>query len=241
MEISIIIVNYKTPRLTAKCIDSIKKYHPNVSYEIIIEDNSVKNRGFAKANNDGIKKGKGKYLLLLNSDTQVTEGSIDALYNFAKKSDDVGAVASRLVNPDGSVQPSVYHLPTVGRALKQYWFGGKKWLTKYAPERSEDVEAAVMASFLISRTVIRKVGLLDEKFFMYFEDLDYCKRIKEMGLRVYYLKESKVVHLHGASGGTNKLLEDSSKKYFGLLGYYLYTFVLWTGQKWRKVLNLFRE
>ena len=228
MELSIIIVNYKTPELTKKCVESIKKYPPKVSYEIVVIDNSVDNVGFAKGNNEGIKKAKGKYILLLNSDTEVKKNSIDTMLEFAKKHSDLGAVASRLLNKDGSIQPSCFDFPTIFKITK-----------KYAPESRQVVDVAVMAAFLITPKCLQKVGLLDEKYFMYFEDFDYCRRIKKAGLKVYYLAEAEIVHIHGASGGVNKLLIESAKKYHGVLGYYVQTFILWSVQKWQKLLKIF--
>lgn len=226
MEISIIIVNYKTPELTRAAIASIKKYPPKVSYEIIIIDNSKDNVGFARGNNKGIRKAKGKFVLLLNSDTEVKMGSIDKLYEFAKSHPDAGAVAPKLLNPDGSIQASCFKLPTVFKASE-----------KYAPKNNQVVDVAVMAAFLITPECLQRVGLLDEKYFMYFEDFDYCRRIKAAGLKVYYLADAEIVHIHGASRGANKLLIESAKKYHGVLGYYIQTFILWLGQKCAKLFS----
>src|SRR5690348_7319169 len=106
LDVSIIIVNYKTDKLVADCIASIKKTTKKVRYEIIVIDNSVNNRGFAKANNIGIKKAKGKYILLLNSDTLIPArpageaGAIDKLVEFAESREGkMGAVVPRLLNP----------------------------------------------------------------------------------------------------------------------------------------------
>lgn len=227
MELSIIIVNYKTPKLTKKCVESIKKFPPKFSYEVIVIDNSTDNVGFAMGNNKGIRKAKGKYILLLNSDTEVKKNSLDKLIRFAKKRSDAGAVAPRLLNEDGSVQPSCFNFPTIISSSE-----------KYAPQNTQVVDIAVMAAFLITPKCLKKVGLLDEKYFMYFEDFDYCRRIKKFGLKVYYLVDSEVTHIHGASGGVNKSLIESAKKYYGVVGYYTQTFILWLAQKCQKLLKL---
>ncbi|CAN5303750.1 N/A [soil metagenome] len=232
MDISIIIVNFKTDKLVSDCISSIKK-NTKLKYEIIVIDNSEDNKGFAIANNIGIRKAKGKYILLLNSDTIVKPQAIDKLYDFAETTPNIGAVVPQLLNSDGSIQGSVFKLPTVLKAIRQYFFGENKLLDKYYPKEKTPVvvESAVMAAFLITPETLKKVGKLDEKYFMYFEDLDYCKRINEAGLKIYYLPESEVIHIHGASGGKNEKLIESSKKYHGILVYYIYTLVLWLGQK----------
>jgi len=236
MDVSIIIINFNTDKLVRDCIASIKKNTKKVKYEIIVIDNSIDNRGFARANNIGIGKAQGEYILLLNSDTTIKPGAIDLLIEFAKGHEDAGVVVPRLLNTDGSVQASCFRLPTVSRAVQQYFFEKKGLLDKYIPE-TETVEAAVMAAFLITPKTLEKVGKLDEKYFMYFEDLDYCRRVNKVGLKIYYFLEAEVVHIHGASGGKNKYLIESAKKYHGLLVYYTYTFILWLGQKWEKILK----
>lgn len=271
MELSIIIVNYNTKNLTLECIDSIYRYPPKGDYEVIVVDNGSsdggvaafrklktlnpklkiiennENVGFAKANNQGIKIAKGEYLLLLNSDTKVTKGAIEEMVKFARVSPDAGAVAAKLLNPDGSVQASVFRFPTIWRAIRQYWLGQKGLLDKLAPadDMPIGVESAVMAAFLITPAARQKAGLLDEKYFFYFEDFDYCRRLATVDLKVYYLPNAKIYHYHGASGknladGANqwRRLIPSSKIYHGLVGHYIFNFILWSAQKWKKLLKL---
>jgi GT2 family glycosyltransferase len=267
IELSIIIVNYNTKDLTLACIDSILKCNPRLLYEIIVVDNGStdgsqevfqelnnstklrfilhqKNLGFSKGNNSGIKKAIGQYILLLNSDTLIKRGALEELYEFAKHTPYVGAVGPRLLNEDGSIQPSVYNLPTIKRAFQHYWLG-KKVYEKFAPKglKPVEVEALVAAAFLITPQAIRKVGLLDEKYFMYFEDLDYCRKILTAGFKIYYIPTAEVVHLHGASGKNAassenqwKRLIPSSKLYHGTLRHTIITAILWSGQKLHKLI-----
>ena len=99
------------------------------------------------------------------------------------------------------------------------------------------VEGSVMAVFMIPRKVLNKIGNLNHKLVMYFEDIDYCRRLKKANVPVYYCPDSEFYHHHGASsqkaGGMNKELVKSSKIYHGLITYYFLTFVLWLGQKLR--------
>lgn len=252
MDVSIVIVNFNTEKLVYDCIASVKKNTKKVKYEIIVVDNASdkpikkidgarfvynkENLGFAKANNQGIKQSLGKYILLLNSDTVVKNGAIDKLVSFAKEKEDAGVIVPRLLNTDGSIQASCFRFPTISRAFFQYFLGKKGYLDKYIPN-TDTVEVAVMAAFLITPKALEKVGKLNEKYFMYFEDFDYCRKIKETGLKIYYLKNTEVVHIHGASGGKNKYLVESAKKYYGIVGYYIYTLVLWLGQKWERMIG----
>ncbi len=258
MKLSIIIVSYNTKDLTLDCINSVFKFAPKIKFEVVVVDNgssdgtveslpkSVKviknnaNLGFSRANNQGIKISKGKYILLLNSDTKVTKGAIEKLISFAENADGAGVVGSQLLNADGSIQPSVFYLPTLGRTIAEFWLKGKKYLEKYAPQGSEpaEVEAVVGAAFLITPKAQKRVGQLNEAYFMYFEDLDYCREVRRKGLKVYYLPSSKIYHYHGASGkgiadASNqwKRLIPSSKTYHGLIKYYAIQFMMKTSQK----------
>jgi len=265
METSVIIVSYNTKKLTLQTIKSIEQ--ENV--EIIIIDNNSKdgslkelqrlakekkiklienssNTGFAFANNQGIKKACGKYIFLLNSDTKVKKGAVKKLVDFAKKTPDAGFISARLLNADGSVQASCLYFPTIFNAIREYWFNQKGLFEKFAPKGkvAVEVEASVAAAALVTPKGIKKVGLLDERYFFYFEDIDYCRRIKKAGMKIYYLPAAEVTHYHGMSG--KKIADEgnqwrrlipSSKIYHGVLKHYLLTAVLWFGQKWQKLLK----
>jgi GT2 family glycosyltransferase len=273
VELSIIIVSFNTKDLTINCLKSILDSGCILPYEIIVVDNGsldgsvkaikkfiqsekdsrniylIRNRsniGFARANNQGIKKAKGKYILLLNSDTKVVPSSLDKLVKYADKKKDAGVVGARLLNSDKSIQSSVYRLPTITRAIKQYWFAKEGLLDKYYPKSGKptEVEAVVGAVFLITPQARTKVGRLNNRYFMYYEDLDYCRRVLKSGLKVYYLPSAKIIHYHGASGknvfeesGQWRRLIPSSKVYHGIFGHYLFFFIIWISQKFQKALG----
>lgn len=270
LDLSIIIVNFNTKDLTRDCVESIFKSKPRVSFEVIAVDNGSsdgsdkvlkglwrekkiekftkndKNLGFAKANNIGVNNSKGKHKLLLNSDTIVKKDALDKLVEFAEKTSDAGVVGARLLNPDGSKQASCYNFPTIKNAIKEYWLGKSGSFSKYLVTRSDlvTVDAVVGATFLITQKSVKEVGLLDERYLMYFEDLDYCRRVWSSGLKVYYLPKAEIVHLHGESGKDIaspetqwKRLIPSSKIYHGTIKHYIINFVLWSGQKWQSILQ----
>lgn len=260
-DLSIIIVNYNTRKLLDECLESIggkEKDNPEI---IVIDnassDNSVEfikqkyksvcltenkeNLGFSKANNQGIKVAKGEYVLLLNSDTITNKKALEGLVEFAKKHPNAGVVGARLLNDDNSIQPSVFHLPSMYGAFQEYWLNIRGSFEKYVPKGDEpvEVEAIVGAAFLIPKKMMEQVGLLDERYFMYFEDLDYCRRVKRAGYKIYYLPQLEIIHHHGSSGKdlgnkTSQWLIASSKIYHGQLKYWLLTFIIWMGQKLRK-------
>ena len=268
MKLSIIVVSYNTKPILEKCLLSVFKEGEGVldGFEVVVIDNassddSVKmikkkfpktklivnknNLGFSKAVNQGLREAKGESILLLNSDTYLTKDCLKKLLSFEK---DVGpaVVGTRLLNPDGSIQPSVFKLPTLKRAFLEYWLGKKDYFSKYAPkgDKPQEVETVVGGVMLIPREVLEKVGMLDERFFMYFEDLDYCRRVKKAGFKIYYFPEAEIIHEHGASGkllaspeNQWKRLIPSSKIYHGKIKYYLISFIIWLGLKKQKILK----
>jgi GT2 family glycosyltransferase len=258
IDLSIIIPSYNTKEILLECLNSIQNNSQDINLEIIVVDNNStdgtvedlkkisnkyisaifleKNFGFAYAVNRGIEKAKGRYILLLNSDIKLSKDSLMGLINFAENNQNVGLVAPMLLNPDLSIQPSIYHFPSIIGAIKEYYLRKKGSFEKYSPNTKEPiiVDCVVGAAMLIPKSTIEKIGYLDEKYFMYFEDLDYCRRVKRASLRVYYLPKIAIIHKHGASGKkspTNKWLIESSKKYHGLSKYYLLTFIIWLSQK----------
>lgn len=269
IDLSIVIVNFNTKDLVVDCFKSIRDEGSRISCEIIVVDNgsadgSVEafkklekenknfhlisnsgNLGYAKANNQGAKISRGKYLLLLNSDTLVKKNSLGNLVEFAQKHPDAGVIGSKLFNADGSLQSSCFHFPTVKNAILEYWFNRRSLLEKFAPKGTSPVEvdAVVGAVFLITPVARKKVGLLDERYWAYFEDIDYCRQTWKRGLKVYYLPTSEIIHYHGVSFKKAtpddetrwKRLIPSSKIYHGVVKHYLLNTIIWVGQKWQKL------
>ena len=252
MDLSIIIVSFNVKKLLRECLKSLPAL-----VEVVVVDNAsvdgsarmvakefpkcklIKNKenlGFAKATNQGIKEVKRKDILLLNPDTVVKPGALKKLVNFAQTHPLVGVLGGKLLDPDGKTQGSCYYLPRIKSVLQ-----GKS-TEKYAPRGQDpvEVEAVTGAVFFIPNQVIKKVGLFDERYFMYFEDLDYCRRVREAGLKVYYLPQAEFIHYHGASGKTipektHQWLVESSKRYHGRIKYWLLTLILLIKQKWSKI------
>lgn len=249
VKLSVVVVNYKTLQLTRECLQSI------TDAEVILVDNSgectelvkefpqVKfiinkvNKGFSGANNLGIDYSRGEYILLLNSDAAAKK---NALKNLVATTDKLGGkviTAGRLFFPDGSDQDSVSYLPTVWGAIKEYFLRIPGSYFMFRPNTLSKVECAVMACFLIPRKVINKIGKLDEGTFMYFEDIEYCRRAKENNISIYFVPEAEFIHHHGASSkkiGLDKsyaLLKKGSYFYHGFIKYWLLYFVLYIGQR----------
>jgi O-antigen biosynthesis protein len=168
------------------------------------------NVGFAKANNSAFKHASGKYILLINPDTIVQEDTIRVMVEFLKNHRDVGLAGCKILKPDGSVEPACRRsFPTpwvafskifgLSRLFPKTKLFGKYNLTYLSLEETYPVEA-VSGSFMMVRSeTLEQVGGLDEHFFMYGEDLDWCYRIHEAGWKIYYVHSTQIIHYKGES------------------------------------------
>ncbi len=167
------------------------------------------NYGFAAANNQGIKLAKGEYLLFLNPDTIVRSGSLDPLVTFMDSNKDVGACGPKLLNEDGSTQRSVRKFPSYRGALYRFTFlkyfkifknSYRSWLMRDFDHQSRiDVNQLMGAALLVRKSIIDEIGGFDENFFMYYEEVDLCYRIKKHGWRIVFLPQASITHLGGRS------------------------------------------
>lgn len=246
MKLSIIIVNYNTYTLTKQTIDSVLEKKLPFEYEIMLVDNAsmddsmVKfqedykdiiregllkitlnnaNLGFAKANNIGMRKSKGEYILLLNSDTYVVEDCLQQCMQYIERYNTetaiqgeneckIGALGCKVILPDGSLDHACKRgFPTPKASLYYFLKLHKKDKEKYGlydalyldEDETGEVDCLMGAFMLMPREALDKVGLLDEDFFMYGEDIDLCYRIKEGGYKILYYPEASIIHYKGGS------------------------------------------
>lgn len=167
------------------------------------------NLGFAKANNQAMKLAKGEYILLLNPDTEVIPGAISELIRFLEEHPKAAIVAPQLINSDGSIQRSCRAFPTFLAMLYELlglskmfpnnkMFGAYKMLD-FDHQQLREVDQPEGAALLLRRQVIEEVGTLDEGFFMLFEEVDWCYRIKQSGWEIWFDPNARVVHHYGQS------------------------------------------
>ena len=230
MELSIIIVSWNVKKELITCLKSIKKHWPQYDFETIVVDNAStdgtsemisgdfpdvikienkENRGFAAANNQGVKIAKGRYILFLNPDTRIEDDTLNKLISFMHDNPDIGACGPKLLNEDGTIQSSVRRFPTFRAALYRHTilnlvglFRGQyhKWLMKdFTYDVQADVCQLMGAALLVRSSVIKQVGTMDEVFFMYFEEVDLCYRIKQAGWRIVFTPDATVTHFGGCS------------------------------------------
>jgi len=233
MDLSIIIVNYKTRELTSDCIDSIIKSNTNgLDYEIIVVDNASydgsiediqsqfpevktiinkENLGFSKANNLGIKTATGEYILLLNSDTIVELNTLKGAHDFIKDHQNIGALGCKILLPSGKLDAAckrsfptpingIYHSLHLDDASPESVRFGAYNLTYVDENKTCSIDCIMGAFMMVPRKVIDEVGMLDEDYFMYGEDVDWCYRIKNAGYQVMYYPEVRIFHHKKASG-----------------------------------------
>ncbi len=236
MDLSFIITHHNTPELLCLCLDSIKNNVQNIKYEIIVVDSESKettkeliqeqyakikfipfkkNTGYSKIANVGIKESRGKYVLILNADIIVLEKSISKMLEYIENHPDVGMVGPQLLDFTNNIQISYFSVPGPGMILARRTFLGKtKWgkkqiadkvlISNYQPVSVDWLQGSAI---MVRKEALKKVGLLDERFFMYFEDADWCRRFRQNGYKVVYLPTAKMVHYY----------HRSSKKWGGFL------------------------
>jgi len=169
-----------------------------------------KNEGFIKANNKGIRESKGRYILSLNNDTIVLPGALHAMVYFMDTHPEAGACGPKVLNSDGTIQHQCKRgFPTISSALSYFLglhklfpkskFFGHYLMTYLNPDEVNEVDSLSGACMMVRREVVDQVGLLDEKFFMYGDDLDWCYRIKKAGWKVYYVPQAQIIHYGGKS------------------------------------------
>lgn len=271
LELSIVILNYKTTKLTLQLLNSIYNEKSGFSSinggaEVLVLDNSpdepcrkevlekypnIKfvsneiNNGFAGGNNQLISYSLGRNILLLNSDIEVKTGGLTSIMKAVDQHGERAIYAGRLYFGTGELQDSCFNLPTVGNAFREYFLKKKGAYFMFAPKGDKvlKVEGAVMACFLIPMKVINEIGLLQEETFMYFEDIEYCRRAGDKNIPIYYVPSAEFIHYHGQSSKkagvdlSNQRLVTAAKWYHGPIKYLLVTSVLWLGQKFSNVLT----
>jgi GT2 family glycosyltransferase len=230
--LSLIISTYNARDVVADCLRSIYQNPPSEPYEIILVDDASTdgtsdiirdrfpearllrneiNRHYTISNNRAIEQARGEFLYLLNNDTIVLPQALDRMIAFLREHPEAGAVGSKLLNEDGTIQWSVRALPNLGSAL----FGGRSVITRMFPNNRYsrkrllhhdlDMNQPSVAGYvsgaskMMPRKVVEEVGQLDSNFF-YHVDADYCKRMADIGYKTYYLPTATVIHLHHKGG-----------------------------------------
>lgn len=242
MDLSIVILNYHNRRLIKELLINLLELSLPYHYEIIVVDNgsydgirevvekfpavkfiqSQKNGGFAYGNNLGIKGSQGKYILICNPDLAILSDGFIRLYDYMETHPEVGLAGPRLINADKSVQYSCtrfpdWRLPLYRRTGLGQTKSGQAWLAHYLMtdidhQQNIYVPALFGACLIVRKSALEKVGLLDERYFMYMEDLDWSRRFWSAGYKVAYVGEAEIIHLHRRESVAENLWQTLFKK-----------------------------
>ncbi len=228
IDLSIVVLNWNVRDLLERCLASLRSHR--YALEIIVVDNAshddsvamvrakypqvtlianAENRGFTGGNNQGIAAACGRYVMVLNPDTEVLGDALDRLVRYLDEHPDAGAIGPQLLNPDRSIQSSRRRFPTLAVAFfESTWLQGlapKRLLTHYYLDdvpttTTHEVDWLNGACTVFRREVLERVGMYDaQNFFMYSEELDLCRRVKAAGWKIMYLPQAQVVHYVGKS------------------------------------------
>lgn len=222
MKLSIIVVSWNGCGLLRDCLRSIHNFPPGVQHEVIVVDNgsadrsaemveqefsdarlirNTQNQGFARGNNQGIAVANGELVLLLGSDTEVRQGSIQSMISFLEGHPEAGAVSCKLVFPDGRLQRSCKRFPTLGNAVAIYcslhWLNKRYLMDDFDHQSIREVDQPDATCIMIRRALMNALGGFDERFSILYNDVDLCQRMKKLRRSVYFLPTAQVIH-HGS-------------------------------------------
>lgn len=235
-DLAICIVSYHSRALVEKCINSILNSVSGLACCIIVVDNNSgdgtiemvkqkypattviankENMGFAYANNQAIRSTEARYYLLLNSDTVVLPGALDKLAGFMDSHPEAGAAGARLLNKDGTLQASCKTFFDLRTAYFVDTFLGKLFpgvekthrMAGFKYDRTIEVDQPMGAALIVRKKAIEKLGLLDERFFFFFEEVDWCLRIKRAGWKIFFVHDAVIMHYRD-----NPIKEDEGVK-----------------------------
>jgi len=236
-QLSIVIVNCNVKNLLKKCLESILKYEKDTEFEVIVVDNDSKdhsqemvksnfphvklienkrNLGFSHGCNQGIRESQGRYILLLNPDTELTPGGFKKMIDFMDSRPEIGICGPKMTDRNGNLQFSCRSFPSyltaisssqsvLNRIFPKNPLSRKYLLKDQDHSQIREVDWVSGSCLLVKREMLEKVGLLDQRFFMYVEDVDLCYRAKKTGFSVFYFPPVLVIHHIGKSTQKKKI------------------------------------
>ncbi|MCK4428643.1 MAG: glycosyltransferase family 2 protein [candidate division Zixibacteria bacterium] len=248
-QLSIVIVNYNVKNLLKKCLESIFEYEKDIEFEVIVVDNNStdqsqgmlkrdfpqvklienkRNLGFSKGCNQGTKESRGRYILLLNPDAELTPGGFKKMIDFMDSKPEVGICGPKMTDREGNLQFSCRSFPSyltaisssqsfLNRIFPENLLSQKYLLKNQDHSQIREVDWVSGSCLLAKREMLEKVGLLDERFYMYVEDVDLCYRAKMAGFSVFYFPQVLVIHHIGKSTQKKKfnmLVEHHRSMYY---------------------------
>ena len=229
--LSIVIVNYNTRALLLRCLESVEAQIDDTrNVEVVVVDNrssdgsadavrenhphvlllaNTRNEGYARAVNQGLRQARGEFIIILNADTELRAGALVKSLAFMDRQGDAGIAGCRLLNEDGSLQPSCEGFPGLWNVFCEAFFLDSlfRWSPRFGGlrmrffkhDRVRKVDRIMGAFMIVRRRLLEDVGYLDERFFFYSEEVDWCYRAWRAGWPIYFFPDAEVVHYGGAS------------------------------------------
>lgn len=239
-ELSVVVVNYNTAHLLPAMFEALERAAAGLALQVIVVDNASRdasaalirerwpqveliandaNVGFGRANNQAIPLLRGRHVLLLNTDAFVSPDTLAKTLAYMRSHPDCGVLGVRLLGRDGAQQPSCRWFPTPANTFLMRT-GLARWVPwvrgvddpRWDPARSRDCDWVPGCYYLMPREVVERVGLFDPRFFLYSEEVDHCKRVRQAGWRVHYFADTTVVHLGGESAKTAGEITESGRQ-----------------------------
>lgn len=228
MDVSIIVVAWNVRDFLQKCLESIYKETKGIEFEVIYVDNAsedksvemvrehfpevniiqnTQNKGFAEANNQGIEAAKGRYVLLLNSDTVILDNAIAKTIEFADSHPEAAVVGCKVLNPDKTLQLTCFMFPSILNILlsasylyklfRKSKFFGRELMTWWDRDNVKEVDVVAGCFMLVRKKAIQQIGVLDKRYFIYTEETDWCYRFKKNGWKILFTPEPQIIHYGG--------------------------------------------
>jgi GT2 family glycosyltransferase len=235
-DVSIIVVNWNTRDVLRGCLESVYTQTKDITFEVVVVDNAssdgsaemvkkefplallienTKNRGFAAANNQGMRIAKGHYVLLLNPDTIVLEGAIQKTVAYADHRPEIGVVGCQVWENDTTLQLTCFRFPSVGNLILQKsglcrlfprsGVVGREKMAGWNRDTECEVEVVSGMFMLVRQEAIDQVGVMDEDYFIYAEETDWCFRFKRAGWKCVFTPIARIIHLDGGSKSTEQI------------------------------------
>ena len=227
IKLTVVIVNYNSGEYLEKCLQSLKNVKGEAEMKIFVVDNASsdqsinnsqkkfpeinyilnsENLGFGKANNQVLKKLKTEYVLILNPDCEVNSGVLKRLLEYMEEDPEVGVATAQIKLANGKIDLTAHRGFPTPWASFLYLLGDNSLyhLSNKSFKQIHEVDSVSGAFFLTGKSILDKVGLFDEDYFMYAEDIDLCYRIKKAGFKIMYFPDIEVLHHKGISSGLKK-------------------------------------
>jgi len=250
--VSVVVVTHKHRPYVGRCLEALARVRSEVPVEVMLVDNrsgdgtpelvrerfpwvrvSVRDRrrGFSNNNNFAIRQSTGRYVLLLNPDTEVRPGALRKLFDFMESHPDAGICGAKLLYPNGTVQPSCRRFPTLASVLVRRT--PARWLLRDSPANARhlmldristsspsEVDWLLGACLFVRRRAIRDIGPLDDGYYLYVEDIDWCYRMRQGGWKVWWVPGAEIVHHHVAVSDRKLLSWHSWTHFWSMVRYF---------------------